>query len=65
MNIIGKIQNIEEIELSLTITMTIKEWEDLGIILPQKYPFGKISSAITDAVLKVHTEINEEIKKDY
>lgn len=63
MKITGKLQNQEDMELTLSITMTIKEWEDLKKELPERWPHWKIGSAITDAVLKIGTTVNEEIKQ--
>lgn len=63
MNIKGKLENQEEMELTLSITMTIKEWRDLQKDLPERYPHWKIGSAITDAVLKAGMTIYEEIKQ--
>lgn len=64
MKIFGKLQNQEEIELTLSITMTIKDWRDLQKDLPTRYPHWKLGSAITDALLKVQTTIYKEIKQD-
>jgi hypothetical protein len=61
MRITGKVQNTEDIDLTLSITMTIKEWKDLQKDLPERYPHWKLGGAITDAILKVNTTINEEI----
>ena len=63
MKITGKLQNQEDMELTLSITMTIKEWKELQKDLPTKYPHWKIGSAITDGVLKANTTIYEEIEQ--
>ena len=61
MNIKGRILNQDDVEVSMTITMTMKEWRDLQKDLPERWPHWKIGSAITDAILKVGTTISEEI----
>lgn len=63
MKIQGKINDTDEVEVTLAITMTLKEWKALDEAIPAKYPFWKISSAITDAYFKIHKTINEEIEK--
>jgi hypothetical protein len=62
MNIRGKMVKPEETEFALTITMKMKDWEDLRESIPDKWPFWKISSAISDMIIKVKTTFEEEIK---
>jgi len=61
MKIKGSLQNQDEMELTLSITMTLKEWKELQSLIPNKYPHWKLGSAITSAVIKASTSIYEEI----
>lgn len=63
MKITGRIQNQEDTEITLSITMKLKEWKDLQKDLPERYPHWKIGAAITDAVLKLGATIYEEIEQ--
>lgn len=64
MEINGYIKNQDEVEVTLSITMTLKEWKDLQKDLPERWPHWKIGSAITDAVFKIGTRVSEEIKQN-
>lgn len=61
MKITGQFNNQEEMELTLSITMILKEWKDLQKDLPERYPHWKLGSAITDAVLNAEETIYKEI----
>ncbi len=64
MKIQGEIENINDIEVTLSITMNMGEWKDLEKDLPERYPHWKLGSAITDAFLQLNRNVNEEIKID-
>ena len=64
MKITGQLKNQEEMELTLSITMRIKEWKELQESIPEKYPYWKLGGAITEAILKVGTTVYEEITSD-
>ena len=64
MKILGKLQNQDDMELTLSITMRLKEWKELQEVVPQTHPHWKLSSAITMAVLKAGTTVNEEIESN-
>jgi len=64
MNIKGYINNQEDIEITLSITMKLQEWKSLQKDLPEHYPNWKLGSAITSAVLKLGEVVSEEIKED-
>lgn len=48
MQIIMKAAKPEDIEFTLLLTMTLKEWEVLSAQLGDKYPAWKIGAAISD-----------------
>lgn len=62
MRINGQIQNTDDVEVTLSITMTMKQWKDLQKDLPERYPHWKLGSAITDAYLKLNKTVNEDIE---
>lgn len=63
MKITGQLNNQEDMELTLNITMTMKEWRELKQSLPEKYPHWKLGSAITEAVSMVGETVYKEIEK--
>ena len=44
------IENPQEIEATLKLTMSIKEWEDLRDQLENKWPSSRLSDYITDVI---------------
>lgn len=50
MNAFMEIKNPDSIEVSLTLTMKLKDWKELREQLPEKWPAWDIGSAITDMV---------------
>lgn len=47
------IENPKEIECTMEITMTVKEWEELRDQLVVKYPSFKLSKAVTSILNEV------------
>lgn len=45
------IESPQEIEATMKITMTVKEWEDLRDQLENKWPSSRLSSAITSVLM--------------
>lgn len=61
MYIQSKLQNVDAIEASITITMSIEDWKRLRKQLAEAHPSWKIGSAITFLSLKVDEMLREEI----
>ena len=66
MKIEGHILNPNEIEYSLTITMTIEQWERFLESIENKsdYPAWKIVPAINDAIREAKRKITTEIVRE-
>lgn len=46
-------EKIEDVDLSITVTMKLKEWRELHDQLPKEWPAFKVGGLIADAVYKV------------
>jgi hypothetical protein len=46
-------EEIENVELSITVTMPLKEWRALNAQLPKAWPAWNVGALITDALSKV------------
>lgn len=57
----GQMENPEEVEFTLTITMKMKEWDELKEQLKDKYPGWKISGAITTMWFEANKDYQKEI----
>lgn len=57
MKIQGKYNNIENIEVSMTITMTIAEWEKLCQQMTSNWPSWEVAQAISLFVDKAKSGI--------
>lgn len=49
----ARINEPEDVEATLTISMTLKEWIELAEQLSDAHPSWKLTSAINDVVYKV------------
>lgn len=52
-------EKIEDVDLSITVTMKLKEWRELRAQLPRQWPAGKVDGMIGDALLKV-TKLSDQ-----
>jgi hypothetical protein len=59
--VLGEIKNVASIEMQLTISMTIGEWQDVAEKLGFAYPGGRLGMVITSAVRKVSQQVSDQI----
>ena len=53
-------ENPQEIEATMKLTMSVKEWEDLRDQLCEKWPSSRLSSCLTDLVAAARKVAYEE-----
>jgi hypothetical protein len=44
----------DDIEMTLTVTMSLKHWNDLRALLPEDWPAWELRGAITDMVVQAN-----------
>ena len=54
------LENTDEIEATLSITMSIGDWKRLRADLPTKFPAWKLSETIGDLITKVTARIESK-----
>lgn len=55
-----KIQRPEDVEVSMTLTMPLREWIELQTQLPSKYPAWRFSAAINALVSQAKAQFTVE-----
>lgn len=63
MKVLGKLDNVDSMEATLTITMTLQEWREVAETLPRKWPHWKLGGAITELVTRARTVFSQEVKE--
>lgn len=61
MKISYKLNGVEKLNASMTITMSVGQWEELRQQLDNKYPSWKLSSAIGNLVRRAKEHFYEEV----
>jgi len=56
------VQNPDSVAVTMTITMTLGEWRQLGADLPTRYPAWKLGSAITSVIFKLQHDSIESVE---
>lgn len=56
-----KLNGVKKLSATMTITMSVGQWEELRQQLNNKYPSWKLSSAIGDVVRRAETHFYEEV----
>lgn len=64
MKIKTSIQQPEEVEIKMSITMPMREWERLLEQLSSDYPSWKLGNAIRASIDKTKSFIEEDIEQD-
>lgn len=54
------VQKPEDTQITLTITMPLRDWNTLRDKLPSEYPGWRLSDAIADATKRMNSMINVE-----
>ena len=54
MKAVYQLENTEEMEATLTVTMRIREWKELAEAMPGSWPHWKYAAAIRDMVTKAN-----------
>jgi hypothetical protein len=60
MKVDARFINADNLEVTLTVTMTLRDWKSLKESLPVKYPAWKLSEAISRVVYKLERQVTDE-----
>lgn len=59
-----QLENVDQMQATATITMTIKEWRELAKELPERWPFWKLGAAINKIVCKANSSWSEKVVEE-
>ncbi len=64
MKAVAQIVRPDVADMSLTLTMTVKEWKEFAALLPEKWPGWPVRSMINEAISKTieHVETVREVQ---
>ena len=63
MRMTGELENINKIQASLTITMTLDEWRELQKCLSEAWPASQLSQMINDLWNRARAGYSAKIEK--
>lgn len=58
MNVSAKFLNTDSVDVTITITMSMRDWKALHAELPSKWPAWKLGEHISEAVRKLESNVS-------
>lgn len=50
---------IDDLPMTLTVTLPIGEWREIGGAMPNRYPLGRFGSLLANAISQVEKSVNQ------